>query len=47
VSLDEQQRLHTFALVASLQVIGFGLGAVLSTLGFTSARGGSGTSWSR
>lgn len=33
VSLDEQQRLHTFALVASLQVIGFGLGAVLSTLG--------------
>jgi hypothetical protein len=33
ISLDEQQRLHTFALLASLRVIGFGLGAVLATLG--------------
>jgi Major Facilitator Superfamily len=33
ISLDEQQRVHTFALLTSLRVIGFGLGAVLATLG--------------
>jgi hypothetical protein len=33
ISLDEHQRLQTFALLTSLRVIGFGLGAVLSTLG--------------
>ncbi|MBO0884330.1 MAG: hypothetical protein J2P17_29180, partial [Mycobacterium sp.] len=33
ISRDEQQRVHTFALLASLRVIGFGLGAVLATLG--------------
>jgi Major Facilitator Superfamily len=31
VSRDEQQRVHTFALLTSLRVIGFGLGAVLAT----------------
>jgi hypothetical protein len=33
ISLDERQRVHTFALLTSLRVIGFGLGAVLATLG--------------
>jgi hypothetical protein len=33
ISLDEQQRVHTFALLTSLRVIGFGLGAGLATLG--------------
>lgn len=33
ISLDEQQRVHTFALLTSLRVIGFGLGAALATLG--------------
>jgi hypothetical protein len=33
ISLDDQQRLHTFALLTSLRVIGFGLGAMLATLG--------------
>jgi hypothetical protein len=33
ISFDEQQRVHTFALLTSLRVIGFGLGAVLATLG--------------
>src|ERR1700722_3903998 len=33
ISRDEQQRLHTFALLTSLRVIGFALGAVLATLG--------------
>jgi hypothetical protein len=33
ISIDEQQRVHTFAVLTSLRVIGFGLGAVLATLG--------------
>jgi hypothetical protein len=33
ISLDEQQRVHTFALSASLRFIGYGLGAALATLG--------------
>ena len=31
ISLDEQQRVHTFAVLTSLRVIGFGLGALLAT----------------
>lgn len=31
ISRDEQQRVHTFALLASLRVIGFGLSAALAT----------------
>jgi hypothetical protein len=33
ISIDAQQRVHTFAMLTSLRVMGFGLGAVLATLG--------------
>jgi Major Facilitator Superfamily len=40
VSFDERHRVHTFALLISLRVIGFGLGAALATLGLIVDVGG-------
>lgn len=40
ISTDEHERVRTFAMLTSLRVIGFGLGAVLATLGLVIDVGG-------